>query len=298
MQYHKECIMENSKKSNGAFSPASTLANWARQGLESFVATQKILLDLAAQQNSLALGFVRERINFSPLRPLTGVVDLAGQGLANFVAAQKILLDLAAEENGLVLQGVRDGLGLTGTPARMTDAIREGVDEFVGMQKKFLDMVDAQAKAAVVVITEGKPYEGKSIAEVTREGLENFVRTQEKFLELVTEAADMGKGEKKIKAAPHRKVTATLQDGVDKFVEAQKKLLDVAAKQIDGAMKTAEEMVKPSPEPSTTVGEFARRGVENFINAQKSLLDVAMKPFLPPPAHAHTPAHAHAGRKK
>jgi len=291
--------MENSKKSNGAFSPASTLANWARQGLESFVATQKILLDLAAQQNSLALGFVRERINFSPLRPLTGVVDLAGQGLANFVAAQKILLDLAAEENGLVLQGVRDGLGLTGTPARMTDAIREGVDEFVGMQKKFLDMVDAQAHAMVGVITEGKPYEGKTVAEVTRQSLENFVHTQEKFLELVTEAAGIGDGgEKKLKPLPHRKVSATVQESVDKFVEAQKKLLDVASKQIEGAMKTAEEMLRSSPEPSTTLGEFARRGVENFINAQKSLLDVVMKPFMPPPLHPAVTAHAGAAARK
>jgi len=288
--------MENNKKSTGtaSFSPASTLATWGRQGLESFVATQKILLDLAAQQNSLALGFVRERINFSPLRPLTGIVDLAGQGLANFVAAQKILLDLAAEENGLMLQGVRDGLGLTGTPALMTDAIREGVDEFVGMQKKFLDMVDAQAHAAVEVITEGKHFEAKSVAEVTREGLENFVHTQQKFLDLVTDAANGT--HKVLKPAPHKKVTATVQDSVDKFVEAQKKLLDVAAKQIDGAMKTAEEMVLPSPEPSTSIGEVARRGVENFI-AQKSLLDVAMKPFMPPPV-THTPAHAHAGGRK
>src|SRR5579862_1782683 len=156
----KEFIMENTKKATPAaasFAPASTLAYWTRQGVQGFVATQKILLDLAAQQNSLALGFVRERINFSPLRPLTGIIDLAGQGLANFVAAQKILLDLVAEENGLVMQGVRDGLGLTGTPALMTDAIREGVDEFVGMQKKFLDLVDTQAKAAIGSITEGKP---------------------------------------------------------------------------------------------------------------------------------------------
>jgi hypothetical protein len=62
-------------------------------------------------------------------------------------------------------------------------------------------------------------------------------------------------------------------------------------------VKTAKEMVKPSPEPSTTLGEFTRRGVENLVNAQKSLLDVAMKPFLPAPPPL-APAHAHAGRRK
>src|SRR5579862_1742868 len=122
----KELNMENTQKSKPAPTLATTLAQWTRQGMESFVATQKILLDLAAQQNSLALGFVRERVNFSPLRPITAMVDLAGQGIANFVAAQKILLNLAVEQNGLLLQGVRDGLGLAGTPALMTDAIREG----------------------------------------------------------------------------------------------------------------------------------------------------------------------------
>jgi hypothetical protein len=85
---------------------------------------------------------------------------------------------------------------------------------------------------------------------------------------------------------------------MDNFVDSQKKLLDLATHQIAGAMKTAQEMVTPSPEPSTSLGEVARKGVENFINAQKSLLDVAMKPFMPPPVHTHTPAHAHAGRKK
>src|SRR5581483_6850973 len=120
MQHGRSTIMENSPKSTTAgrrLTPASRVATWARQGIETFVATQKILLDLAAQQNSLALGFVRERVNFTPLRPLTGMVELTGQGIANFVAAQKILLDLAAEENALLVSGINEGFGLSGTAA-------------------------------------------------------------------------------------------------------------------------------------------------------------------------------------
>jgi hypothetical protein len=294
--------MENDTKSITAAhssSPGTTLANWARQGMESFVATQKILLDLTAQQNSLALGFVRERVNFSPLRPLTGMVELAGQSMANFVAAQKILLDLAAEENALLQTGVKEGLGLSGMPAAMTDAIREGVNAFVTMQKKYLDMVDLESKAAVEAIKEGKRFEGKDLAEITREGVENFVDTQKKFLDLVTEVTRPHTNGKSHKAAKPVKMTELAKEGMDKFVDSQKKLLDLATHEIEGAMKTVEEIVTPSPEPSTSLGDFARKGVENFINAQKSLLDVAMKPFLPPPVHhTHTPAHAHAGRKK
>jgi hypothetical protein len=267
--------------------------------MESFVATQKILLDLTAQQNSLALGFVRERVNFSPLRPLTAMVDLAGQGIANFVAAQKILLDLAAEENSLMCQGVKDGMGLTGTPAAITDAVGEAVTTFVGMQKKYLQMVEEQSHAVVAAIKDGTPYEGKNLGEVAREGLANFVHTQKRFLDLLTDVTRVdadGKGHKGIKAADRRKLVALAKDGMDKLVDSQKKLLEVATRQIDGGVGTFKEMVRSSPEPSTTLGESMRRGVENLIQAQKSLLDVAMKPFLPPPPH--TPAHARAGRRK
>jgi len=296
--------MENGTKTTAAASAslASTLAGWARQGMESFVATQKILLDLTAQQNSLALGFVRERINFSPLRPLTGMVELAGQSLANFVAAQKILLDLAAGENALLQAGIKEGLGLSGVPAALTDAWRDGVNAFVGMQKKFLDMVNNQSQAAITAFKEGKPFEGKNLGEVARESVENFVHTQKKFLDLVTDvthAETNGKARKGAKPAAQVKLTELAKDGMDKFVDSQKKLLDLATNQIEGAMKAAGELVRPSPEPSTSLGDFARRGIENFINAQKSLLDVAMKPFLPPPPpHVHAPAHAHAARKK
>jgi HPt (histidine-containing phosphotransfer) domain-containing protein len=194
--------------------------------------------------------------------------------------------------------GVKEGLGLSGLPAAMTDAIREGVNAFVAMQKKFLDMVNQQSQAAVEAIKEGKPFEGKSLAEVTRLSVENFVHTQKKFLDLVTDVTRPETNGKAHKAVKTAKMTELAKEGMDKFVDSQKKLLDLATRQIEGAMHTAQEIVRPSPEPSTSVGDFARKGVENFINAQKSLLDVAMKPFLPPPPHTHTPAHAHAGRRK
>ena len=73
-----------------------------------------------------------------------------------------------------------------------------------------------------------------------------------------------------------------------------------AARLGEEALKTAREVVKPSPEPSTTLVEFARRGGENFIHAQKALLDVALKPFTPPPAHSatHTPHHARPAARR
>src|ERR1039458_6040541 len=132
----RSTIMTDTSKSIPTSNAAlSLLAAWARQGAESFAATQKILLDLAAQQNSLALGFVRERVSDLPFGPVSGLVEFAGQGAANFIATQKILLDLAVQENAIVLLGAKDGLGLTGPGAALADIVHGGVDAFVAMQR-------------------------------------------------------------------------------------------------------------------------------------------------------------------
>src|ERR1039458_10522327 len=82
----RSTIMTDTSKSIPTSNAAlSLLAAWARQGAESFAATQKILLDLAAQQNSLDLGFVRERVSDLPFGPVSGLVEFAGQGAANFI---------------------------------------------------------------------------------------------------------------------------------------------------------------------------------------------------------------------
>ena len=51
------------KESGNAHSPANQLVGWARQGIDSFVAAQKILLDLTAQQNALVIGMLRENLS-------------------------------------------------------------------------------------------------------------------------------------------------------------------------------------------------------------------------------------------
>jgi len=150
--------MKDTNKSIPASNAAlSLLATWARQGAESFAATQKILLDLAAQQNSLALGFVRERMSSLPIGPVSGLVEFAAQGAANFIAAQQILLDLAVQQNAIVHQGVKDGLGLTGQAAAMADAVHGGVDAFVAMQKRFLDMAAEEGVTVVQSVMAGSP---------------------------------------------------------------------------------------------------------------------------------------------
>src|SRR5208283_5925850 len=89
-------MVPREKKSPRASPPSNPLMGWARQGIESFVAAQKIVLDLAAQENALLFGMVRENLGKPGFRPDATLAGLADKGVKNVTTAGKILLDLAA----------------------------------------------------------------------------------------------------------------------------------------------------------------------------------------------------------
>ena len=70
------------KESENAHSPASQLVGWARQGIDSFVAAQKILLDLTAQQNALVIGMLRENLSKPLYWPGEAIATIADKGVA------------------------------------------------------------------------------------------------------------------------------------------------------------------------------------------------------------------------
>lgn len=55
-------VKPKAKVQAGDSSPITVLAEWARQGTESFFVTQKILLDLVVRQNSHTISAIRERL--------------------------------------------------------------------------------------------------------------------------------------------------------------------------------------------------------------------------------------------
>src|SRR5579864_8279012 len=89
-------------------SPVALLSEWARQGTESFFATQRILLDLVTRQNANALTAVKERLTGVGTAPAAALTEMAAEGISNFIAAQRVLLQLAQRQNEIVMGGVRD----------------------------------------------------------------------------------------------------------------------------------------------------------------------------------------------
>src|SRR5512146_2319068 len=92
--------------------PASTflslLSGWVQQGVESFFATQRVLIEGAMRQNGMAMKSLRESLSDPEHSPLALFTELAVEGTSSFVEAQRILLKLAQQENDLIAGAVTE----------------------------------------------------------------------------------------------------------------------------------------------------------------------------------------------
>jgi hypothetical protein len=260
------------------------LSGWMQQGVESFFATQRILVDLAMRQNASVMKVLRERLADPRHSPAAIVNEMAGEGMANFIEAQKVLLDLAHQQNEIVMTGVRERVG-DQVPAAgaMTDLLRRSVDTFIAMQQQFLKIASRQTHAWLEVTRTGKPYKGDRLADLAREGMERFVHAQKQFLDVIAEETANATGGKHTNGSA-RKIKKTelselANQVTESFMDAQKKLFDLAGRQMSVNVKAAgraTELLKPLP--FVGLADLTREGVRSYVDAQKALMDVMLKP--------------------
>lgn len=276
------------KKGPQKASPTSLMTSWARQGVQSFVAAQKILMDLAAQENLLLSGVVRERLGNPEFRPGASMVGVAETGVKNMASVGKILLDLAADETALVVDGVKQGLRLPAAAGALAEVVRHRMDTLIEMQKRMLDATTQQVHMVAESYREGKgTLTAAHLVELARRGIEGFVEGEKKFLNLaVQEFSAATKGDKRAGKSPQDRMQVlakVMQQGGEKYIEAQKKVLKLAIEQLTAASKPGHEHKEDSGKESRPLwGELTEKSVKNFVAAEKSLLDLAMKPINEP----------------
>ncbi len=67
----------------------SLLSGWAQQGVQSFFATQRILLDLAMRQNASLMHSVRQQLTDPNHSPTAILSEVTAEGMSNFIEGQK-----------------------------------------------------------------------------------------------------------------------------------------------------------------------------------------------------------------
>lgn len=267
-----------------AMSITGMVGDWIRQGTEGFIATQKILLDLAAQQNALALTIARERLGLISLTPSKAVVDLSSKSVHNFMEAQQTMLDIVSKENDIIFEGLKPGVEKTVVEG-LAEVVHEGLSNCVVAQKQFLSIVEAEAEGAIKDYGDGKSFETGRLKEVAREGVRTFVTTQKKFLEVVEQELVDKSEEPRRGSKPGKPVNVLemTKDSVDAFVETQKRLLDIASDQINVNVKFVREFLNTDVQrrPATSLPDVLKKSADSFVAAQKALVELASKPRKP-----------------
>jgi len=267
------------------------LSGWAEQGVQSFFATQRILLDLAMRQNANVMHALRQQLTDPHHSPTALLSEVAGEGMTNFIEGQKVLLDLGKQQHELLMTGVQERIGDTPAAHAMTDLLRRSVETFIHMQEEFLKIAGKQTHTWVEAAKAGKPFHGEPLMELAREGMENFMKAQKQFLDVIVEETAKATGGKKANGTAKKikktELSELARQATESFIDAQKKLVDVAGKQMNANVKTAGKSLELlRPFPFVPLAELTREGVKSYVDAQKALMDVVAKPpARPKPVH-------------
>ena len=261
----------------------SILSGWAQQGVQSFFATQQILLDLALKQNAKVMHSVRQQLTDPHRSPTAILNEVAGEGMTNFIDGQKILVDLGKQQNEILMAGVKERIGDWPAAHAMTDLLRHSVDTFIHMQEEFLKIAGKQTHTWVEAAKAGKPYESGALVDMAREGIENFVKAQNQFLAVIAEETAKATGGKRtngaVKKIKKTELSELARQATESFIDAQKKLVDVVGKQTNANVKTGGKTLKLlRPFPFLPLAELTREGVKSYVDAQKALMDLVLKP--------------------
>lgn len=123
--------MTDSKKSNPPVpdsnstetaAAASPFAEMVQKGAEGILNVQKAALEVAAQQQAATINMLKEGFKVAGSVPMAavGVVSAMEESLEAIAVSQKNVLEFAAKQNAQL--------------------VRQGVDSYIELQKRFLDL--------------------------------------------------------------------------------------------------------------------------------------------------------------
>lgn len=278
----------------------SLMTGWVQQGVESFFATQRVLVDLAMRQNALAMKSFRDMLTDPENSPVAILTELAVEGTSNFIEAQEILLNLAQQENEIIMNGVKERVG-TNVGTAATDLLRRAINNYVDMQQEYLKITKKQAISWLDAVKDGKGYDGSHMVQLAREGMETFVHSQKKFLDIIMDETNKATSSGKPRTDKTKKteISKLAREGVNAFIDAQKKLLDVAGQQMNVNLKSATKTATMlSPTRLLPMANLTGEGVRSFVEAEKALIESVVKPRTGEKPHPKPRAKTAARRNK
>jgi len=277
-------------------SVVSLVSAWAQQGVKTFFATQRILLDLAMRENASVMHAVRDQLSDPHHSPTAILGDMAGEGITNFLEGQRVLLELGKQQNDILMNGVKEHIGDWPAAHALTDLLKRSVDTFIHLQQEYLKIAGKQTHNWIAAAKAGKPYHPEQVIELAREAMENLVKAQKQYLDIVSEEmtkATSGKRNGAVRKTKPAELKELVRKATESFIEAQKRLVDVAGRQLTANIKTVGKTLElMRPFPFLPVNDLTREAVKSYVEAQKALMEVVSNPAGKPPIRPKRPVKA------
>ena len=262
----------------------SLFADVLRQGVDTFAAYQKMLVDVAAQNSGTLLGWVEESLA-RPAAP--GMIELAARSTRAFLESQRIMLDLAVQQSrsGLVmLQKV------------MTDDQNEAMREFRGMleeaaaafvsaQKRLLDFAGEQAEIILKGAGEANAAGASALAQMARLSAQAIAAFPAKqFLD--TTSKQMEDASERVKRHFEALYSGALNpEFVDRSRQSFQNYITLQQKLTEQATLLMQDWSRAwqsgsSFQPEVTFADLARSGMESYVRTQQDLLEFGFQSLL------------------
>jgi len=218
-------------------SPSAILGEMAGTGMTNFIEGQKVLLELGKEQNEILMAGIRERVGDCPRR--IAAIELLRRSVETFIHMQEEFLKIAGKHSHTWVEAAKAGKPYQ--PEHVIGLAREGMENFVKTQKRFLDVITEETSSAVSgKRTDGaKKMKKTELAEIARKATESFIEAQKRLVDVAGRQMDAnvktaGKALDLIQPLAFPRLGELTREAVKSYVDAQRALMDVIVKPTNG----------------------------------------------------------------
>jgi len=241
------------------YCPTAIVSEAAGDGITNFIEGQKLLLELGKQQHEILMEGVRERIADWPAAQ--AMTSLLQRSVETFIHMQEDFLKIAGKQTHHWVEAAKAGKPYE--YEHLVTLAREGLENFMKTQKRFLDVISEETTKG-----KGKGEDGArrmkktEVAELARQATESFIEAQKNLIELAGKQANAtikttGKAANLLRPFPFVPFAEMTREGVKSYVDAQKMMMETVVKPMADHKTMADH--KPAAKTAQTARKRPRR---------------------------------------
>ena len=214
------------------FRPVAVVKEFAGEGLANFIEGQKLILGLAQRESEILATGMKQRVGGFVVTD--ALVETIRRSVDTFIELQLEYLKSASKQVHGRLAAVKAGEMYEGES--VVELAREGLENFVHAQKKFLSVIAEETSKVTGSMDQTVSKTRKTeLTELAREAADSFIDAQKKLMDVAARQVHVslkaaGTAAKMMPPVPYRDFPDLTREGFKSFVEAEKAVIESVTK--------------------------------------------------------------------